>query len=181
MGADVGTIDVYLESGSKRVLAVAVDWPGWCRGGKDEGSALAALLQAAPRYAAVVKAAGLTFAAPTGIAEFQVCDRLTGSTATDMGVPERLLPADAEPLSEDETARSVRLLRACWGAFDRAVAAARGSALRKGPRRRWAGTRRDRAPRRRGRSGLCRADRHQGRVEGIDEHGGSRCGSGSKP
>ncbi len=45
-------VPVYLELGSKRVFAAAVDWPGWCRSGKDERQALDALLAAAPRYAA---------------------------------------------------------------------------------------------------------------------------------
>ena len=35
--------DVYLEVGSKRVFAGAVDWPGWCRSGRDEATALEAL------------------------------------------------------------------------------------------------------------------------------------------
>ena len=28
--------DVYLELGTKRVFACALEWPGWCRGGRDE-------------------------------------------------------------------------------------------------------------------------------------------------
>jgi len=33
-------IPVYIESGAKKVFACAVDFPGWCRSGKDEASAL---------------------------------------------------------------------------------------------------------------------------------------------
>jgi len=31
---------VYLETGTKRVFACAVDWPGWCRPGRGEEQAL---------------------------------------------------------------------------------------------------------------------------------------------
>ena len=34
------SIDVYLEIGKKRTFAGAIDWPGWCRSGRDEGAAL---------------------------------------------------------------------------------------------------------------------------------------------
>ncbi|MGH2773763.1 MAG: hypothetical protein ACRDIU_11590 [Actinomycetota bacterium] len=37
------TVKVFVENGSKRVFAGAVDWPGWCRSGKDEQEALEAL------------------------------------------------------------------------------------------------------------------------------------------
>ena len=36
-------IPVYIESGDKKVFACAIDFPGWCRSGKDEASALEAL------------------------------------------------------------------------------------------------------------------------------------------
>jgi hypothetical protein len=36
--------DVYLEVGAKRVFACSVDWPGWCRSGRDEATALQVLL-----------------------------------------------------------------------------------------------------------------------------------------
>ena len=42
---------VYLELGSKRVFACSLDWPGWCRAGRDEEAALEALAGAAGRYA----------------------------------------------------------------------------------------------------------------------------------
>jgi len=43
MGQSPDGFDVYLETGQKRVFAAAVDWPGWCRSGRDEASALQAL------------------------------------------------------------------------------------------------------------------------------------------
>lgn len=27
---------IYLEIGKKKVFAAAIDWPGWCRQGKEE-------------------------------------------------------------------------------------------------------------------------------------------------
>jgi hypothetical protein len=36
-------IAVCLEVSPKQAVASALDWPGWCRAGPDEGAALAAL------------------------------------------------------------------------------------------------------------------------------------------
>ena len=43
-------IAIYLEVGQKKTFAGALDWPGWCRSGRDEASALA---EYAPRYATI--------------------------------------------------------------------------------------------------------------------------------
>ena len=51
--------EVYLEAGKRRVFACAPQWPGWCRPGRDEEAALAALAAAAPRDAQVCARAGL--------------------------------------------------------------------------------------------------------------------------
>ncbi len=37
-------IEIYLEIGEKRTFAGALDWPGWSRSGKDEVSAMQALI-----------------------------------------------------------------------------------------------------------------------------------------
>ena len=55
---------VYLEVGKKRTFAGAVDWPGWCRSGRSDEDAIAALLASAPRYAQVLAAAQTFFAIP---------------------------------------------------------------------------------------------------------------------
>ena len=47
-------ISIYLEIGQKKTFACAIDWPGWSRAGRDESSALQALLDSAPRYAQVL-------------------------------------------------------------------------------------------------------------------------------
>src|SRR5438132_13244694 len=80
----VSTTPVYVESSRTRSFACAYDWPGWCRSGKDEASALAALAAYAPRYAAVARRARVAFDAnPT----FRVVERLAGSASTEFGVP----------------------------------------------------------------------------------------------
>lgn len=104
-------IAAYLEIGKKRAFAGAVDWPGWCRSGRDEGSALQVLFDYGPRYAAVLRGKRLGFGAP-------------GATPS----------ADTRPVDDAELRRSRMLLEACWAAFDEAVEAASGKELRKGPR-----------------------------------------------
>ena len=76
-----------MESGQKRVFACAVDWPGWCRAGRDESQALAALAASASRYALVAKQAGLKFSS-SGDSDFEVIQRVQGSASTDFGVPD---------------------------------------------------------------------------------------------
>jgi hypothetical protein len=51
--------EVYLEVGKRKVFACAVAWPGWCRAGRGEEAALAALAGAAPRYATMCDRAGI--------------------------------------------------------------------------------------------------------------------------
>jgi hypothetical protein len=123
---------VYLESGSKRVFACALDWPGWCRSGKTEEEALAALAAYAPRYAVVAREARLAFPNGAG-SSFDVVERVKGSFDTDFGVPGGEAAPDRDPLSRQEAEKLAGLLTASWTIFDRVVAAA-PPALRKGPR-----------------------------------------------
>lgn len=128
------TIRVYLESGAKRVFACAVDWPGWARAGRAEATALQALLDVAPRYAAALAAVGLAAPPPPQLADFTVVARLAGNATTDFGAPGAIAPHDDDLLSEAELARSRALLSACWAALDRAARRAMGQPLRQGPR-----------------------------------------------
>jgi hypothetical protein len=123
--------DIYLESGPKRVFACAVDWPGWCRVGRNEEQALEALAAYASRYAVVAKQAGLKF--PSSTADFDVVERVPGSASTDFGVPVTVAPHDLEPLAKAEAERLATLVEASWTIFDR-VAAGAPAELRKGPR-----------------------------------------------
>jgi hypothetical protein len=54
-------IAVYLEVSPQRTFASALDWPGWCRAGRDEDVALEALASYAMRYAPVAEQAGVSF------------------------------------------------------------------------------------------------------------------------
>ena len=124
-------IPVYIESGAKKVFACAIDFPGWCRSGKDEQAALEALASYAPRYAEVAKLAKAAF--PSRAVELEVVERVKGKGATDFGIPHEVTKADAEPMTAREAARQVQLLRAAWAVLDR-VAKASPAELRKGPR-----------------------------------------------
>lgn len=123
-----------MEIGSKRTVAGAVDWPGWCRIGRDEASALDSLLEYAPRYARVVGAASLGFHPPSDAKAITVVERLKGNMTTDFGAPAIAPVADARPVTPAELERLKQVLIACWRAFDRAVHSAAGKELAKGPR-----------------------------------------------
>lgn len=127
-------LNVYLEIGKKRTFAGALDWPGWCRSGRDEPSALEALLDYGPRYADVLRPAGIEFQPPGDESTFTIVERLEGNATTDFGAPAVAPAMDDEPIDEDELQRFQAVLKACWQAFDAAVQAAGDKELRKGPR-----------------------------------------------
>lgn len=128
------TIPIYLEVGNKRTFAVAVDWPGWSRAGRDEGEALAALRDYGPRYGRAILSSGLPFDSPEETVAFTIVERLPGSSGTDFGAPGTVPQVDARPFDAAELARSAAILTAIWEAFDTAAEGAAGVALRKGPR-----------------------------------------------
>ena len=127
-------IDVYLELGPKRVFAAALDWPGWCRLGRDESSALQALLDYGPRYARIVRSARLGFQQPDRVAVFNVVERVPGTATMDFGVPDKPPASDDAPITDAEVKRLQALLKACWRAFDATAEQAQGRTLRVGPR-----------------------------------------------
>jgi hypothetical protein len=124
--------DVAIESGSKRVFAAALEWPGWARSGRDEDSALEALGAYAARYAPVAKKARFAFDARADSA-FRVVERLAGSANTDFGVPGTIAKRDTRPLAAPEARRITALVKAAWAVFDEVIAGAPAE-LRKGPR-----------------------------------------------
>jgi hypothetical protein len=126
-------VQAYVEVGSKRVFAGALDWPGWCRAARDEGSALDALIAYGPRYAGVLEGSGVRFTPPARVSTLEVVERLKGDATTDFGAPSIAPGADSGPIDRRWLTRQVKVLRACWTAFDRAVDAVDGP-LRKGPR-----------------------------------------------
>jgi hypothetical protein len=126
------SVDVYLECGTKRVFACALDWPGWCRSGKTEELALEALAAYVGRYAIVAAEAGVPFNASAG-PDFQVRERLQGNATTEFGAPAIPATADLDPLTNKQAGLLATILRASWSVLDRVVATA-PAALRKGPR-----------------------------------------------
>jgi hypothetical protein len=129
-----GRIAVYLEVTRKRTFAGAVEWPGWCRAGKTEDEALAALVAYADRYAKVIARSRLGFERPSGVGDLEVVERLTGNATTEFGAPGVPPKADDRPLRATELKRLTTILEASWRAFDRAAANAAGASLTKGPR-----------------------------------------------
>jgi hypothetical protein len=127
-------ISIYLEAGKKRVFAGSPAWPGWARSGKDEAAAVEALWLYGSRYARVLRGTRLGYTAPSGPGDLTIAERLRGDATTDFGAPSIAPDIDAEPMDDDQLARLSTILRAGWRAFDRAVSAAEGVALTKGPR-----------------------------------------------
>lgn len=128
----VASIGCLIEAGSKRTFACATAWPGWCRQGGDEDAAMQALDAYRPRYASALKTTGVPFGGIRG--SLRVAERTGGNATTDFGAPDGVYELDAEAISAREWARLRRVLEACWAAFDRAVTAAEGIELTKGPR-----------------------------------------------
>jgi hypothetical protein len=126
-------IDIYLEVGKKRVFAGALEWPGYCRSGRDEDAAIQTLFEYAPRYARVMRRLG--FDAPAGVEELRVKQRIDGDSGTDMGTLSGAAPEyDTAEVDEAEHQLLVKILEAAWRELDRLARAADEKELRKGPR-----------------------------------------------
>lgn len=128
------TTEVYLETGAKRTFAAAVDWPGWCRGGRDEAAALQALVDYVPRYVAAVQKVAPDFRQPARVAELETIERLKGNATTDFGAPGVVPALDRADIDEQEVQRLLGLLDACWATFERSARSAKGKTLAAGPR-----------------------------------------------
>ena len=125
-------LEIAEEAAAKKAFAWAVEWPGWCRAGKDAELARAALLDYASRYRIVAKTARLGFPDLDG-AVIDVVESLGGGTGTEFGVPSAITPLDHRKVTAKEAERLASLVEAAWTVFDR-VAAASPAELRKGPR-----------------------------------------------
>jgi hypothetical protein len=130
-------IEVCLEVTPKQAFASALEWPGWCRAGRDEGAALEVLARYAGRYAPVAAHAGVSF--PATVA-FDVAERVPGGPATAFAAPECRRPfpqitaaADRATVTPAAARRLAGLLAAVWATFDD-IAATSPAELRKGPR-----------------------------------------------
>jgi len=128
------TTKVIIETGRKRTFACAIDWPGWCRSGRDESSALQVLLEYGLRYAQVLQDTEVKFQAPVNCSAFEVTERLGGNATTDFGAPGILFESDNQPVDHIELERLKMILLACWRVFDNSIQQAAGLELRRGPR-----------------------------------------------
>ena len=134
MARATNQLDVCFEIGKKRTFAGVIEWPGWSRSGRDEESALQALLDYGPRYERALHGFRLGFHAPSDVSVFNVIERLKGDATTDFGTPGIAPSSDLRTVSDADLKRFKTLLQACWQTFDTAVKAATGKELRKGPR-----------------------------------------------
>ena len=127
-------VRVSLECVPRRTFAVAVDWPGWTRAGRNEDEALDALLRAGPRYGSVVSASGIELQPPADRSGLVVVDRIPGTSTTEFGAPGVPLPEDATLLDGAELERQAVILQAAWTAFEAAAERHANTELAKGPR-----------------------------------------------
>jgi hypothetical protein len=122
----------YLEVGSSKVFACAIDWPGWCRSGKTEDAALEALAAYADRYAPVAAGAKVRFPKSAGD-HIEVIETVKGSASTDFGVPGEACADDDRKLTKAQAERQAAFVQSAWRLLDR-VAKGAPASLRKGPR-----------------------------------------------
>jgi hypothetical protein len=131
----VNELRVTLEIGpkGKKVAAVAPDWPGLERGAKTGEAAIEGLQSYLPRYAQVVKLAGMEseFAAITTV---DVVEHYPGTGSTDFwGISFAFSGIDRQDLSREELERELTLMQACWAYFDD-VRLRVSTEMQKGPR-----------------------------------------------
>jgi hypothetical protein len=117
---------IYLETAKRSVFAVSLDWPGWCRRGRDADDALKQFRKYESRYALIVSSDVATDAV-------EIVGDVAGTPITDFGAPRALGPWDDHPVASDVRLNHLDVLRECWAYFDTVVGAA-PERLTKGPR-----------------------------------------------
>lgn len=130
----MSALEVWVERGSKRTFAGAIEWPGLARAARDEAAALDALVATAPRYERALARRPIAFAAPASVAGLFVAERAAGNATTDFGAPDCVLRSDGKAMSPAEVKRAQRILEACWAELDALARSAKGRKLRLGPR-----------------------------------------------
>ena len=131
----VMTVRTVLERGpkEKKVVAFAVDWPGWSRGAKTPALALELLESYRERYRPIAAGARMADKFEAAGALKVVEDRV-GTGSTDFwGISFSPSGLEQEPMDDAELDRKISLLRACWTFFD-SVAARVSAEMRTGPR-----------------------------------------------
>jgi hypothetical protein len=128
-------VPTVLERGpkGKKVVAFAIDWPGWSRGAKTPADALATLDSYRQRYRPIALAAGRVDEFD-GAGPLEVIEEQVGTGSTDFwGISFSSSATEADPMSDTELQRKIKLLQASWAFFD-GVAARVSPGMRKGPR-----------------------------------------------
>ena len=125
-------LEIGEEHGAKRTFVWVLDWPGWCRGGKDTPLAIDSLVEHRPRYAVVAREAGLTLP-DVSPHDLVTVESVGGGSGTDFGVPSTITDSDRRPTTQAQGERLAALVGAAWTVLDR-VAAGAPAELRKGPR-----------------------------------------------
>jgi len=120
------------EVAAKKAFVWAIDWPGWCRGGKDRDLAIEALVAARGRYAKVARRAGLELP-QVEADDLRVVESVGGGGGTEFGVPSTITKDDRRRVTKADAERLASLVEAAWVIFDR-VAERSPAELRKGPR-----------------------------------------------
>jgi hypothetical protein len=117
----------------KRSVAFALDWPGWSRGARSAGDALATLEAYRARYRPVAELAGLA-AEFDAAGPLEVVEERVGTGSTDFwGISFSPSSTEADPMDKAELKRKIAILRAAWAYFD-GVAARVSPEMRKGVR-----------------------------------------------
>lgn len=115
-----GTVPIMIERGpkGKKVVACALDWPGWSRGASTEDSALEVLESYRDRYRPVAVIAGRA-AQFDAAGDLDIVERIEGTGSTDFwGISFVSAAHEGEPMSEEECERGIALLQASWTFFD---------------------------------------------------------------
>lgn len=126
------TLDIGEEVAPKKTFVWAIDWPGWCRAGKDRELAIEALVAARGRYAKVARRAGLVLP-HVEADDLRVVELVAGGGGTEFGVPSTITKLDRRRVTTADAERLASLVEAAWVIFDR-VAERSPAELRKGPR-----------------------------------------------
>jgi hypothetical protein len=127
-------VRTVLERGPKgrKVVAFAVDWPGWSRGARTSDLALASLESYRQRYRPVAASAGMADEYDAA-GRLEVVENKVGTGSTDFwGISFSPSSSEQGSMTDAELDCKIRILRASWSYFDE-VAARVSADMREGP------------------------------------------------
>src|SRR5215472_12791254 len=132
--ADEMRVTLEIGSKSKKVVAVAPDWPGLERGATTGETAIERLLAYLPRYARVASMAGMDAEFTDVPTTIDVAEQYPGNGSTDFwGISFAFSDIDRQDMSSEELARQLTLMQACWALFDE-VRSRVSAEMQRGPR-----------------------------------------------